>query len=250
MSNQEDARWPRCAAVLCAAGNSRRMGGLRPKQFDLLDGERTPTGIALRALLALPVQTVIIAHPPGGQEDLDEAIAGIVTPAKVVRVPGGETRQQSILNALESTPRDTETVFIHDAARPFANPELYRALMRVLLDDRGLAGVIPALAVVDTIKRRGGDNVKETVDRGDLVAVQTPQLFPYGMILELHRRAAAEGLDTTDDSQLVEHYLPGERVALVEGSQWNFKLTRPADRVIAKALLKGQQVAHWTRTQG
>ncbi len=247
MSNHEDSQWPRCAAVLCAAGNSRRMGGVRPKQFDRLDGTRSCVSIALQALLALPVHTVVIPHPEGGQELLDDAISGIMTPAKIVRVTGGATRQQSILNALEAIPRDTEVVFIHDAARPFANPELYRALMRTLLEDRELAGVVPALAVVDTIKRREGQMIRETLEREGLAAVQTPQLFPYGMILELHRRAATEGYEATDDSSLVEHYLPGQRVALVEGSQWNFKLTRPADRVIAKSLLKGQQVAHWSK---
>lgn len=249
MQHDPGGRWPRTAVVICAGGSGRRMGGLDPKQFEPLC-EQGPSALALavHALAELPLDTIAVAHPPGQGARVRELLGPVPGTSRRVLVTGGETRQQSVLQALEALPRSTELVFVHDAARPFASPELYRTLMGRLLAEPGLGGVVPCLALVDTVKRVRQSRLVETVAREELAVVQTPQLFPYGLLLELHRRAAAHGQDYTDDAALLEHAGEGSHpVGVVEGAQWNLKLTRPADRVIAAALLKGELVAHWSR---
>jgi 2-C-methyl-D-erythritol 4-phosphate cytidylyltransferase len=95
----------------------------------------------------------------------------------------------------------------------------------------GADGVIPAVAVTDTIKRVEGQFVAETVDRSTLVAVQTPQAFRAQMLRDAHATAG----DATDDAGLVESI--GGKVVVVEGDRWNLKLTTPEDLVVMKALL-------------
>lgn len=240
--------WPVTAVVICAGGSGQRMGGLAPKQFEpLVEGGPSALALAVHALAGLPVDRIVIAHPAGLEDKVRGLLAAVPGPARRLLVEGGETRQHSVLAALEALPRDTELVFVHDAARPFASPELYRTLMARLMAEPALGGVVPCLGLVDTVKRVRQALVTATVPREELALVQTPQLFPYSLLLELHRRAAGEGKVYTDDAALLEQDDRGPAVGVVDGAQWNLKITRPADRVIAAALLKGELVAHWSR---
>ncbi|MCA9784817.1 MAG: 2-C-methyl-D-erythritol 4-phosphate cytidylyltransferase [Candidatus Cloacimonetes bacterium] len=243
--------WPLCATILCAGGSGKRMGGLSPKQFEPLGDDGLPPLVtALWALAELPMDSVVITHPAGQRERVEELLAPVPGSARRIFVTGGDTRQASVLNGLEALPRSTDAVFIHDAARPFASPELYRTLMARLLEQPELGGVVPCLAIVDTVKHHADKLLLGTMPRDGLALVQTPQLFPFGLILELHRHAAEHGIEVTDDAALLEERAGDAakpRVGTVEGAQWNLKITRPADRVIASALLKGELVARWTR---
>jgi 2-C-methyl-D-erythritol 4-phosphate cytidylyltransferase len=129
---------------------------------------------------------------------------------------------------------EAEIVVVHDAARPLAGPQLFKAVVAALEAD-GVVGAICALPVTDTVKRvvraRGGDpSVVETLDRSELVAVQTPQAFSVDVL----RRAHEGEPDATDDAALVEAL--GLTVSVVPGDPDNLKLTTPADLARAELL--------------
>jgi 2-C-methyl-D-erythritol 4-phosphate cytidylyltransferase len=129
---------------------------------------------------------------------------------------------------------EAEIVVVHDAARPLAGPELFKAVVAALEAD-GVAGAICAVPVTDTVKRvaraRGGDpSVVETLDRSQLVAVQTPQAFSVDVL----RRAHEGEPEATDDAALVEAL--GLTVSVVPGDPDNLKLTTPADLARAEQL--------------
>lgn len=146
-------------------------------------------------------------------------------------IDGGARRQDSVARGLAAVPEEAEFVLVHDAARPLAGPEIVRAVID-RLRHADVDGVVPALPVRDTVKRVAGNHVIETVDRTELVAVQTPQGFRAAVLREAHRTIAA---DATDDAQLVE--MAGGRVVTVPGSVRNLKITFASDLDVAEALL-------------
>lgn len=166
---------------------------------------------------------------------------------------GKEHRHETVLNALNLVPEACTHIAVHDAARPCASVEL---IERVFEAARHFPAVIPGLDVSDTLKRIdpevkvegprdpladilggggaevGARAVKETVDRVNLVGVQTPQVFEAGL---LRRAYAQENLKSTDDAQLVERL--GERVVVVPGEPTNIKITRTVDLRLARSIL-------------
>jgi len=127
-------------------------------------------------------------------------------------------------------------IVVHDAARPLAAPELFDRTVAALEADPGLAGAVTAVVLSDTIKRSGaGGEVVETLDRDELRAVQTPQAFRRDALVAALAAEPKALAAATDDASLVE--LAGGRVALVEGSSRNLKITTPEDLVMAEALL-------------
>ena len=170
----------------------------------------------------------MIAAP---QNHLDEARAEIDGVSDVVVVPGGDTRQGSVRAALELI--ESETVVVHDAARPLAPPALFDAVVGAL---READGAVPGVAVEETLKRSQRGLVVETVARGGLYRVQTPQAFRTAALKEAHMRAQRDGFEGTDDAQLLERL--GYKIALVDGVAPNPKLTHPADFELAEALLR------------
>ena len=149
-------------------------------------------------------------------------------------VAGGLTRAASVRAGLGALGPEAEIVVVHDAARPLARPELFKAVVAAL-EGAEVAGVICAVPVTDTVKRirsplAGDPVIVETLDRSELVAVQTPQAFS----VEVLRRAHAGEPDATDDAALVEAL--GLTVSVVPGDPDNLKLTTPADLVRAELL--------------
>jgi 2-C-methyl-D-erythritol 4-phosphate cytidylyltransferase/2-C-methyl-D-erythritol 2,4-cyclodiphosphate synthase len=147
---------------------------------------------------------------------------------------GGTTRQASVragLEALRATAPDF--VLIHDAARPFLTDGL---ITRAIAAAQQHGAAVPAIAIADTVKRIDAHElVSETLDRSRLRTVQTPQAFAYGLISDLHRRAAAAGReDFTDDAALAEW--AGHRVSVFAGEIGNVKLTTNDDFARAEAL--------------
>lgn len=215
-------------ALVVAAGRGLRAGMALPKQYAPVLG---------RALLAHAASTFagdpridavrFIIHP----EDrvlYDAAISGLDL---LPPVEGGATRQESVMKGLESLEGSgCETVLIHDAARPFVSPALIgRLLSRLQTAD----GVIPAIGLVDSLKRVQGGVVEAGEPRDGLVRAQTPQAFKFGKILAAHRAAAGKAL--TDDAAVME--AAAGIVAVVEGHEDNFKVTDPGDFTRAEALL-------------
>lgn len=160
------------------------------------------------------------------------ALAAIVAEWEVRVVEGGERRQDSVRAGLEASP-EADIVCVHDAARPLCPP----ALLRSVVDAARIHGAVTAaLPIPDTVKRVDGDGrVTGTLDRSELVAVQTPQAFRMALLREAHARALADGVRGDDDCALVEHL--GQPVATVAGEPRNFKVTSAADVALLEILL-------------
>lgn len=227
--------------MILAAGASTRMDGV-DKSFASLAGKPILT-YSVELLSGMPevdkVVVVAAADSKGRVEKTAEPASG----GKLAGVvEGGAERQDSAragLKFLADNVSEESPVLIHDAARPLADA----ALVRRVLDAVPTAdGVVPVIPVNDTIKRVDASGVVEaTLYREFLRAVQTPQGFRLGYVLELHERAAAEGYYATDDAALVEHY--GGRVVTVEGDPANVKITRQLDMEIAEAILGARRSA-------
>ena len=145
-------------------------------------------------------------------------------------VSGGATRSESVRNGLAEVPDDADVVVVHDAARPLATPALFSAVIEAVKS--GADAAVPVVPVTDTVKRVEGDRVVETLDRAELVSVQTPQAFRADIL----RKAHASGGEATDDASLVEAI--GGTVVVVPGERNNIKITTPDDLRIAEALLQ------------
>jgi 2-C-methyl-D-erythritol 4-phosphate cytidylyltransferase len=206
-------------ALLVAAGRGERLGASGPKAFVMLAG-RPLLEWSLEALRAAPsVRAVVVAVPPG--VDYPGAVAG------------GDSRSESVRNALAAAGADDDVVLVHDAARPLADVELIEACVAGL---EGFDAVVAAAPVTDTIKQAGPDRVvAATLDRAGLWAVQTPQVFRR----EVLERALAQPADVlaaaTDDAGLVEAL--GGRVGVVAAPRENLKVTTPLDLRVAELLL-------------
>ena len=147
---------------------------------------------------------------------------------------GGETRQQSVYNGLQSLPDLAEQVLIHDGARCLATPELFDRCSDSLLNCQGLIAAIP---VKDTIKVVNQELIiTATPDRNNLWAAQTPQGFQVSLLKECHDKGNQMGWEVTDDAALLEKcQIP---VKIVEGEETNLKITTPVDLAIAEFILR------------
>jgi 2-C-methyl-D-erythritol 4-phosphate cytidylyltransferase len=152
-------------------------------------------------------------------------------------VAGGPTRQASVAAGLRALPAAPAYVAVHDVARPLVGPGVVDRLLELLLAaGPGVAGVVPGVAVVDTIRQVDDDQRSVgIVDRDQLRAKQTPQLFVREVLEEAHRLAVARGIEAGDDSSLVE--LAGHRVQIVPGDPENLPVTTALDLVVAETLL-------------
>jgi 2-C-methyl-D-erythritol 4-phosphate cytidylyltransferase len=210
------ARLPRTWAIVVAAGSGARFGG--PKQFRVLGG-RTVLEHSIERARAVAEQVVAVMPPEAG-----------AAPGADLSVPGGATRSDSVRAGLAAVPDGVPVVVVHDAARPLASADLFRAVVGAVA--AGADGAVPGIAVPDTVKRVGPDGaVAETLDRTALVLVQTPQAFATPAL----RRAHQAGGQATDDAALVE--AAGGRVVVVPGEPGNLKITVVGDLARAEALI-------------
>ncbi|HST16819.1 MAG TPA: 2-C-methyl-D-erythritol 4-phosphate cytidylyltransferase [Gaiellaceae bacterium] len=208
-------------AVLVAAGRGERLGGDRPKAFVRL-GALPLLAEPLRRLDGCEwVDGVVVVAPEGWEEPailLAEELGASKVTACVI---GGETRAASVLAGVAEVPEDAAVIVVHDAARPLLPEDVVRRLLDAL--GEGFDGAVPAVAVTDTVKRATGGVVAETLERSELVSVQTPQAFVASVL----RSAIAVGREATDCASLVE--ANGGRVRVVEGDERLLKVTTPAD---------------------
>jgi 2-C-methyl-D-erythritol 4-phosphate cytidylyltransferase/2-C-methyl-D-erythritol 2,4-cyclodiphosphate synthase len=212
---------PTVAVIVVAAGSGTRLGAAEPKAFVAVRGisilERALEGV----LGAVEAAQVVVVAPPSHVAQAS-AIAQRLASQYVEVVPGGETRQQSVAAGLAVLKPGIRTVLVHDAARALTPSALVDRVCREVTRTHG--GVIPALPVSDTIKRVDAAAVVETVDRNDLVHVQTPQGFPRDALVAAY---AAADTEYTDDAAL--YAAAGHPVTIVEGEARAFKITTPWD---------------------
>lgn len=224
---------PTLAVIVVAAGSGTRLGAAQPKAFVEIGGR----SILEHALATVfdsvePAQVVVVA-PVSHLElarSLSEGVAGAAHDYLTV-VPGASSRQGSVAAGLAAVDPGVEVVLVHDAARALAPRALFSRVAWAVRESR--AGVIPSLPVSDTVKRVADDAVLETVDRSDLVHVQTPQGFPRR---ELDAAYAAAASEYTDDAALFA--AAGFRVLTVAGEADAFKITTPWDLRRAENLMR------------
>lgn len=215
-------------AIVLAAGGGERLGLERPKAFVELAG-RPLVAHAVRGALACPAVTLVVVAAPAGGEDLAHAIVEPLGAHAVVT--GGATRQASVRAALTLVPAEAGAIVCHDAARPFATPELFASVLAALVDADGAVPVVP---VPDTVKRVADGLVLGTEPREVLALAQTPQAFRAAALREAHARAERDGVEVTDDAAALER--AGFRVRTVPGDPANFKITTPEDLARAEAI--------------
>lgn len=222
---------PFVTAVIVAAGNSTRMGGVN-KQFLLIDG----VPVLIRTLLAFSqsdmIDEIIVA---AREEDIPKMFA-MIKEYKVLKVTdivkGGKTRQESVFNAIRRSSPLSEYFAIHDGARPLVTEKIIEDTVReAFLVGAAATGV----RVKDTVKVVNENGfITATPDRNYLWAVHTPQVFERRLYLSAIDNVLNSEM-FTDDCKLLEEY--GAEVKMVEGSYENIKITTPEDTDIAQAIL-------------
>lgn len=218
--------------IILAAGQGSRLapatGGTR-KQFLHHEGHPLYWRSVLTMSAIPELAGVVLVFPA---QELDrrnaeiETLKDIADPGvRILTVCGGDRRQDSVRMGLAALPRDCDRVLVHDSARPFFTPALVRSLLERLTDEVG--GVVPAIPVTDTIKQIENDRVLATLPRETLRAVQTPQLFPTGLLRRVHDQALEDDWIVTDDAGMIER--AGHGVRIVPGETSNLKITTPED---------------------
>ena len=219
-----------CGAVIVAAGNASRMGGIDKvmaplggepvivrtvRQFQNCDAIREIV-VVTRADLIVPIMD--LCH------DFDKVKAVVV---------GGDSRDASVSMGLNTLSEKCKLVAVQDGARPFADWQL---IDRVVRAANTYGAAAPAIPVKDTIKVVRGGIVAETPDRSSLKAVQTPQVFDFDLLRGALKKAKLEGLAITDDCSAVEAM--GMSVKIVDGDERNIKITTPMDLKIAELIME------------
>ncbi|MFT2815398.1 2-C-methyl-D-erythritol 4-phosphate cytidylyltransferase [Leifsonia sp. A12D58] len=229
---------PDVAVIVVAAGSGTRLGAAEPKAFALLSG-RPLLYHALRGVFGMREAAQVVVVAPTDWMEAAGAIGAEVAGAASAHlevVAGGDTRQDSVMHGLAVLRPSVRTVLVHDAARALTPASLFDLVVDGVVATGH--GIIPGLAVVDTIKRVETDGtILGTVDRSELSAVQTPQGFPRD-ILDAATIAATD--EVTDDAATVA--AAGHVVSVVAGDPLAFKITTPWDLNRAELLLAGERV--------
>jgi 2-C-methyl-D-erythritol 4-phosphate cytidylyltransferase len=217
-------------ALIAAAGSGERLGIDRPKAFAGLGGRPLLAESLDRLDRCDLVDAIVVAAPPGWEEPAILLAEELAVSKLVACVTGGATRAASVAAALFEVPLGALVVLVHDAARPLLVDDVVERLLVPL--GQGFDGAVPVLPVADTLKRVQDRVVLETVDRADIVAAQTPQVF----LAPTLRRAFSKDLSAaTDCASLVER--SGGRVAVVDGDPRLLKITTPADLALVESWL-------------
>lgn len=221
------------AVIVVAAGRGERLKASAPKAFVQVNGHTILEHSLARISGLADLAQVVIAVPDTHLAEATEIANSVLTTDAILDVVvGGETRQQSIANALAVVGDNVEIVLVHDAARAFASSALFERVEAAVRASG--ASVIPALEIADTIKRVSGEQVQETVDRSSLRSAQTPQGF---IAVELKRAYANASDDFTDDAALMQSQ--GKKVSFVAGEIEAAKITTPEDLIGVLSRLNG-----------
>jgi 2-C-methyl-D-erythritol 4-phosphate cytidylyltransferase len=241
------------SVILPAAGLGTRMGrssaektGTSRKQFMLLEGSPILLHTVRKFAACDEVSEIVVAVRREDLEWVGELLRAEIRNKPVRVVEGGNSRQESVANALASLAGDTDLVCVHDAVRPFVDLEtIQKALAEAAEAGAAIVGIVP----VDTVKQATRAHtehvrIRGTIPREKLVLAQTPQVFRYDLIKRAFEAAAADGFVGTDESSLVERL--EHEVAVVLGSDRNIKITKPTDMDLARLFLEQETARNET----
>lgn len=220
-------------AVVAAAGSGSRMNSEQNKQFLMIGAYPLLAVTLLKLSFSDYIDEIIIA----ARECDIVTVMNLINEFGIKKIshiiPGGDTRQQSVFNALKEA-EDDSLALIHDGARPFFSEDLLLELTKAALKYGAAA---PGIKPKDTISQIDGEGFfVNAEERSSLRALQTPQVFKTSLIKSAHEKAKAEGLEFTDDCSLFAHY--GGKVFITDGEENNIKITVPEDIPIAGMLME------------
>jgi 2-C-methyl-D-erythritol 4-phosphate cytidylyltransferase len=228
------------SVILPAAGLGTRMGravpekaGTSRKQFMLLEGSPILLHTIRKFVSSPAVSEIVVALRA---EDLEwvRDLLERETFAKPVRlVEGGDSRQDSVENALATLSPGTELVAVHDAVRPFIE---HAVLEKVFAEAQETGAAIVGIVPVDTVKQVHRNKIRQTIPRERLILAQTPQVFRFDLLKQAFAKAREDGFAGTDESSLVER-LEQVEVSVIPGSDRNIKITKPSDMDLARLFL-------------
>ncbi len=229
----------RVAVIIPAAGLGTRMSrshaehsGISRKQFMLLDGSPILMHTLRKFAASSKVSEIVIALRADDIEWVNGMLAEEKLGKPVQVVEGGQSRQQSVENALAVIAPDTALVAVHDAVRPFIDA----ATIDKVIDEAAATGAaIVGIVPVDTVKQVQRNKVRATIPRDRLVLAQTPQVFRFDILRRAFEQAVTDNFTGTDEASLVERL--DQEVSVVAGSDRNIKITRPTDMDVARLFL-------------
>lgn len=234
------------SVIIPAAGMGTRMARLQPekagagrKQFLLLDGSPILIHTLRKFITCSSVREIVVALPADNIEWARELVEQEHFSTPVRFVEGGETRQQSVENALATLAPDTTLVAVHDAVRPFIDvATIDKVIAQAAETGAAIVGIVP----VDTVKQVHLNKIRATIPRDRLVLAQTPQVFRFDLIRLAFERARADAFQGTDEASLVER-LDQVEVSVVAGSDRNIKITKPSDLDLARLFLQQERAS-------
>ena len=218
-------------AVIVAAGAGKRMESKLPKQFIEIGGKPVLAHTIDRFDRCSIIDEIILVVPDDYLAYASRAIVGRYSYKKIKKITaGGETRQESVLAGLSACPRITDDVAIHDGVRPFVRGSLIEELFIKVKETKA---VIPAIRAKDTVKYVEKSIILKTLPRENIYLAQTPQVFCYKDIFDIHKKAAEAEFEASDDAMLAEQYH-----MKVAGYYDNIKIAHPEDLILAEEILK------------
>jgi len=219
------------SAIILSGGRGKRMGADISKQFISINDKPILYYTIKKFMENELIDEIILVLP---KDEIEYCKKEVLDKNKLridKIVEGGDERQDSVLNGLNAIEK-TDIVLIHDGARPFVTDKIIAEGIKAAKKFKAAApGVMPK----DTIKVKDENGLsKETLKREQLIAVQTPQIFDYNLILECHNKVKENNIKVTDDTMVVETF--GHKVFLYDGEYTNIKITTPEDLILARYL--------------
>ncbi len=225
--------------IIVAAGKSRRMNPTVSKQFIFIGGKPILAYTIDAFEKSSLIDKIVLVINEAEIEKCKKIIVNKYNYKKLMKiVSGGKERQNSVFNGLKVLPSETNLVAIHDGARFLITPDIIDRAVRGAYDSNG---VIVAMPIQDTIKETNSNKIiSKTFNRDRLWAAQTPQVFPYSIIMKAHEKAREDNFLGTDDASLVERL--GYEVDIVRGSVENIKITTNFDLILAEIILNKRKI--------
>lgn len=214
--------------ILLSGGSGRRMQNSIPKQYMLLAGKPVIMHILERLEKLESISKIVIVCTETYRSSITLMLEQYEITKEVVLAPAGQTRQESVLNGLGYV--ETDTVIIHEAARPFVTTDDFNRLIEYDSEN-----VIYGLPIPFTVLK-GHKIIEGELERSELINIQLPQKFRTDLLQKCHQRAASEGKHFTEDAGLVFHYFPDQKIEVCPGMEYNIKLTTRQDMIIGEII--------------
>ncbi len=228
------------SVIIPAAGLGTRMGrsvpereGTSRKQFMLLNGSPILIHTIRKFVASELITEIVVALREEDMPWAQDLFASQQFSKAVRTVSGGETRQQSVENALASISNEVDLVAVHDAVRPFVEKTM---IEKVVLEAADSGAAILGIVPVDTVKQVHRNKVRATLPRERLILTQTPQVFRLNLLRQAFEQARRDLFVGTDEASLVER-LEQVEVSVVLGTDRNIKITKPSDMDLARLYL-------------